>query len=237
MNIVIITLFPNMFDSFFKTSLVARSLKKNIANISVFDMRLVASDNHKTVDGKPFGGGVGMVLRVDIVDQAIKEVMTKYDLSKKDTKIILTTPQGQTYNHKIAKNLSLNKNIIIICGHYEGYDERIRDLVDLEISIGDFVLTGGELPAMLIIDSLLRFHPGFLGKEQSNKEESFEIIGGQQLLEYPQYTKPREYNDQIVPDILLSGDHEKIRLWRLNEAQKRTRIKRPDLLNNPPVAD
>ena len=236
MRIDIITIFPQMFDSFLQTSLIARGIEKKVININIFDLRQVATDNHKTVDGKPYGGGPGMVLRVDIVDKAIQKVLKQTKIARKKTKIILLTPQGKVFNHPIGAELSMSERIIFICGHYEGFDERIRGFVDLEISIGDYVLTGGELPAMVIVDSIARNLKGFLGKESSLSEESFSLkIENSKLkivnsiLEYPHFTKPEIYKGKIVPEVLLSGNHQKIFDWRMTQAVSKTKKNRPDL--------
>lgn len=222
MKIDIITLFPKLFESVFSESLISRAQKQSIAEIKIHNLRDWSIDKYKTVDDKPFGGGPGMVMKVDVVDRAIQDLRSKIS----DPRIILLTPQGQTFNQKIAKRLSGYKNLILICGHYEGYDERIRSLVDEEISIGDYVLTGGEIPAMVIVDSVVRLLPGVVGKEESLQEESFSA--GQ--LEYPQYTRPEEYQGKKVPPVLLSGNHAEIKKWRAEQSKKRTSSRRPDLV-------
>ncbi|OGD61268.1 tRNA (guanosine(37)-N1)-methyltransferase TrmD [Candidatus Beckwithbacteria bacterium RIFCSPLOWO2_02_FULL_47_23] len=221
MKIDIITLFPKLFDSVFSESLIKRAQTKKIAAIKIHNLRDWSIDKYKTVDDKPFGGGPGMVLKVDVLDRAISGLRSKIP----DPRIILLTPQGQTFNQKIAQRLSSYKNLILICGHYEGYDERIRTLVDEEISIGDYVLTGGEIPAMVIVDAVVRLLPGVVGKEASLLEESF----SQNLLEYPQYTRPEKYKNMSVPPILLSGNHAEIKKWREEQSKARTKMRRPDL--------
>ncbi len=189
---------------------------------------------YKKVDDTPYGGGVGMVMRIDVVDAALQSFKPKAQSSK--PKVILLTPQGKLFNQKKAYSLSQYSNLLLICGHYEGFDERIRELVDFEISIGDYILTGGEIPAMILVDSISRLIPGVLGKEESLKEESFTKkahglrLKAQSLLEYPQYTRPEKYKKWKVPKILLSGNHQKIADWRLGQAIKRTKKRRPDLL-------
>jgi tRNA (guanine37-N1)-methyltransferase len=232
MKIDIVTLFPNSFDSFLNTSLIARGIKKDILNIDVHDLRTFSTDRHRSVDDTPYGGGPGMVLRVDLIDKMINSILSKSLYNRKNTKIILLTPQGQKFDQTLALNLSNLEQIIYICGHYEGFDERVRTLVDLELSLGDFVLTGGELAAMVTIDAIARMIPNFLGKDESSHEESFGDINGQQLLEYPQYTRPQVFNNLSVPEILLSGNHAKIKEWRYNQAYLKTIERRPDLLNN-----
>jgi len=216
MKIDILTVFPQMFKQVFKLSIIGRAQKKKLVKIKVHNLRDWTTDKHKSVDDKPFGGGAGMVMKVDVVDRALQS-FTGYK--------ILLTPQGKKFNQQLAKKLSRQNNLILVCGHYEGFDERIRSLVDEEISIGDYVLTGGEIPAMAVIDAVVRLVPGVI-EEESLKEESF----SQNLLEYPQYTRPEKYKNMSVPKILLSGDHKKIAQWREKETKKRTKNRRPDLL-------
>ena len=221
-----------MFDAVLGESMLKIAQKKGIAKIAVHNLRDWTSDNHKTADDKPFGGGPGMVMKVEPVCLALEELgairQTKDQRPKtKDrTRVILLTPQGKRFDQKTAKRLSKEKRLILICGHYEGIDERIRSLVDEEISIGDYILTCGELPAMVLVDSVVRLIPGVLGKTESLNFESFDSG----LLEYPQYTRPAEYREMKVPEILLSGDHKKIESWRMEQALERTKERRPDLL-------
>lgn len=222
MKIDIITIFPELFKSAFESSIIARAKKKKLVQIKIHNLRQWTKDKHKTVDDKPFGGGPGMVMKVDIIDRAISDLRSKI----LDSRIILLTPQGKTFNQPLAQKLSGQKHLILICGHYEGFDERIRQLVDEEISIGDYVLTGGEIPAMVIVDSVVRLLPGVVGKEASLKEESF----SQNLLEYPQYTRPEIYKNMSVPKILLSGNHGEIKKWREKEALEKTKKRRSDLI-------
>lgn len=217
MRIDIITLFPKLFESVFSESLISRAQKQKIAAIKIHNLRDWATDKYKTVDDKPFGGGPGMVLKVDVVDRALKSLGSGYK--------ILLTPQGKVFRQPLAQQLSKKDHLILICGHYEGFDERIRDLVDEEISIGDYVLTGGEIPAMVIVDAVVRLLPGVIGKEASLAEESF----SQNLLEYPQYTRPEEYQGKKVPPVLLSGNHAEIKKWRAEQSKLRTKKRRPDL--------
>lgn len=224
MKIDILTLFPKMFEGFLNESLISRAQKKNILKIKVWDLRKFATDKHRTVDDSPYGGGPGMVMKVDVIDRALEKIKSKNLKAKPYT--LLLTPQGKKFDQKMALSLSQYSNLILICGHYEGYDERIRQLVDLEISIGDYILTGGEIPAMAVIDAITRLIPGVVGKMQSLKEESF----SQGLLEYPQYTRPEEYKGIKVPKVLLSGNHKKIAQWRKTQALKKTKKQRPDLL-------
>lgn len=180
------------------------------------------------MDDRPFGGGPGMVMRVDIMERAIDNVKCQMpnQVQSSKSKIIMMTPQGKPFTQKIAQKLAKEKNLILICGHYEGFDERIRSLVDEEISLGDFVLTGGEIPAMAVVDCVVRLLPGVIGKEASLEEESFSAG----LLEYPHYTRPENFKGKKVPQVLLSGNHAEIIKWRQEEAKKRTKKRRPDLL-------
>lgn len=224
MKFVILTLFPEAFQSYFNVSLVQRGLAKKFIEIKVVDLRDYADDPHRKVDDRPYGGGAGMVLRVDIIDKALRGLKAKK--GSKDKLIVLLTPQGKKFDQKLVTKIAKYKTVYLICGRYEGFDERIRSLVDMELSIGDFVLTGGELPAMTIVDAVSRLVPGFLGKAESLHEESF--TSG--MLEYPQYTRPEVYKKMRVPKILLSGDHGKVKTWREQESRKRTAKRRPDLL-------
>jgi len=221
MKIDILTIFPEMFKGPFDESLLKRAQDKGLVKIKIHNLRHWAKDKHKTVDDKPFGGGPGMVIKVEVIDQALN------DLKKKNSKTILLTPQGKAFNQKKAKSLSKLEHIILICGHYEGVDERIRqNLVDEEISIGDYVLTGGEIPAMVVVDTVVRLIPGVVGKKESLKEESF----SKGLLEYPQYTRPAEYKGWKVPEVLVSGNHEEIKKWREKQSKEKTKKQRPDLI-------
>lgn len=223
MKFIIITTQPNIYDSFLKTGLVARGILKKIIDVRLINLYDFGEGKHCSIDDTPYGGGAGMVLRVDIIDKALSTLKLKSKSEK--VKTILLTPQGEKFNQKIAKKLAKNKELILISGRFEGYDERIRGLVDEEISIGDYVLTAGDLPTMVLIDAISRQIPGFIEKSESIKEESFD----QNLLEYPQYTRPEVYNGKKVPKVLLSGNHAKIAAWRKSEAQKRTKKRRPDL--------
>ncbi|MBR0137575.1 MAG: tRNA (guanosine(37)-N1)-methyltransferase TrmD [Erysipelotrichaceae bacterium] len=219
MRITILTLFPEMFEGFLNTSIIKKARLKNIVEINVVDFRPFTEDKHTRVDEYPFGGGQGMVLMCQPILDALKSVR------KPESHVILTNPAGEQYNQKIARELVKKDDIIILCGHYEGYDKRISEYVDQEISIGDFVLTGGELPAMVITDSITRLVKGVIS-EDSTEDESFE----NDLLEYPQYTRPVDYEGHLVPEVLLSGHHENIRKFRLYESLKLTYQRRRDLL-------
>ena len=226
MKIDIITIFPQIFDSYLKESLIARAQKKRLINITVNNLRKWTNDPHKTVDDRPFGGGSGMVMQVEPIQRALLAIQKK---KRSRSKVILMCPQGEKFNQKMAKRLATGSDLIIICGHYEGIDERVRvHLADMQVSIGDYVLTGGELPAMVLVDALTRLIPGVLGDRNSLNFESFEG----NLLEYPQYTRPAQFKKWGVPEILLSGAHDKILVWRKEQSLKRTKQNRPDLIKN-----
>ncbi len=219
MKIDILTLFPQQFDSVFKESIIGRALEKKQVEIQMHNIRDFSLDPHKKVDDYGFGGGKGMVLMPQPIYDAIASVRTK------DSLVIMMTPQGIPYKQKMAYDLSQKKHIILLCGHYEGFDERIRDMVDMEISIGDFILTGGEIASMAIVDSIVRLLPGVI-EEESHIQETFH----DNLLDYPVYTKPVDFRGKKVPDVLLSGHHENIRKWRLEQSKLKTEKRRPDLL-------
>ena len=220
MKIDILTLFPNMFDGVFEESIIKRAIDTNKVEINLIDFREYTDDPHNKVDDTPYGGGAGMVLMCQPIFDCINSI--KGD----DSIVIMMTPDGVPYKQKQAYELSTKKHIIILCGHYEGFDDRIRSICDMEISIGDFVLTGGEIPAMVLVDSIVRLIPGVI-REESHLEDSF---NDNYLLDYPVYTKPRVYNGMEVPEVLLSGDHKKIDEYRYNESVKRTKLRRPDLI-------
>ena len=221
MQIDIITLFPDIFFGPFSESIIGRAISRGIVKINSVNLRDYTEDKHRTVDDTPYGGGPGMLMKAEPLFKAVE------DYRKNDSYVVLTTPQGEPYKQKTAEELSQKKHLLFICGHYEGVDERVRtNLVDREISIGDYVLTSGNLPAMVIIDSLVRLLPGVLGDYESVKDESFAA----DLLEYPQYTKPADFKGLKVPDVLLSGNHKLIRNWRKEQALIRTKERRPDLL-------
>jgi len=221
MKIDILTLFPKMFKGPFDESIIKRAQKKGLIEIQTHDLRKWTKDKRKTVDDRPFGGGTGMILMVEPIYKALR------DLKNKNSKVILMDPRGRTFNQKIAGNLAKEKHLIFICGHYEGVDERVKKhLVDEEISIGDYVLTGGELPAMIIIDTLIRQIPGVLIKPEASSKESF----SENLLEYPQYTRPANFKGWKITEVLLSGNHKKIDKWRQKKSLEITKKRRPDLL-------
>jgi len=219
----ILSIFPEMFQTPFDCSLIKKALDKQLIEIHIHDIRRYALDKHRMTDDYPYGGGGGMVMKVDPIARALDDV----DPARDNAQVILLTPQGETFKQEIAEELSRYSRIILICGHYEGVDERVREhLVDREISIGDYVLTGGELPAMIIVDAVSRLVPEVLGNRESALFDSFSTG----LLEGPHYTRPQEYRNWKVPDVILSGDHEKINEWRRRKSLKRTLARRPDLL-------
>lgn len=227
MIIDILTLFPAMFDGVFGESMLKIARLKGIVEITTHDIRDWTEDRHRTADDKPYGGGPGMVMKVEPLDRAITDLKKKSEEKGKTPVIILMTPQGEKFNQVMAKNLSETEHLILISGHYEGFDERVRTLVDMEISVGDYILTCGEIPAMTVCDAVVRLIPGVLGSGECLKDESFE----QGMLEYPQYTRPAEYKGLKVPEVLFSGDPKIIDKWRKEKALERTALRRPDLLN------
>lgn len=226
MKIDILTLFPEMFDGPFGASIIKRAREKGLLDITMTNIRDFTHDKHRIVDDYPFGGGAGMVMKPEPIFEAVEFVRSNSPGQR--PVVILLCPQGEAFNQEMAKKLAEEKHLVFICGHYEGVDERVKEkLVDYEISIGDFVLTGGELPAMVITDAVARMIPGVLKEEESFLTDSF--FDG--FLGFPQYTRPREYEGMNVPDVLLSGDHAKIRDWRRKMSLVRTLKRRPDLIN------
>ncbi|MDO8756713.1 MAG: tRNA (guanosine(37)-N1)-methyltransferase TrmD [Elusimicrobiota bacterium] len=220
MKIDFVTLFPGMFPSVMDASMMARAKDKGLLDWSCVNPRDFTEDKHNKVDDRPFGGGPGMLMMVEPIDKAIKSVR------KKKSKVILLSPQGKSFDAGTALRLSKEDHLVLVCGHYEGLDERASSLFDEEMSVGDYILTGGELPAMLVADAVVRLIPGVLKKEDAAVSESF--AAG--LLDFPQYTRPRVWRGREVPEILFSGDHKKIAEWRQDAARKATKKKRPDLL-------
>lgn len=221
MKFDVLTLFPEMFEPL-KQSIIKRASEKKLIDINLVNIRDFSEDKHNKVDDTPYGGGAGMLMKADVVDRAYNSVKSE------NAKVIYLTPQGKTLNQKIVKDLSKQEHLILLCGHYEGIDQRVLDkIVDEEISIGDYVLTGGELPAMVLIDSVSRYVEGVLSNE-STEEESF----SNGLLEYPQYTRPEVFDNVKVPDVLISGHHENIRKWRRERSLENTFKKRPEMLEN-----
>lgn len=229
MKIDILTLFPEMFEGVFGSSILKKAQEKDAVELKVTNFRDYTMNKHGKVDDYPYGGGAGMLLAPQPIFDAVEDIK-----GDSNPRIILLCPQGETLTQKKAEELSKEEHLIMICGHYEGYDERIREyLVTDEISIGDYVLTGGELGAMVITDSVVRLLPDVLGKKESHMNDSFSTG----LLEHPQYTRPPEFNGMKVPDVLLSGNHKNIDEWRKNESLYRTYSRRPDLLENYPLTD
>ena len=224
MKIDILTLFPDMFRGPFDESIIKRAQNKGFVEINIHNIRDWATDKHKTVDDRPFGGGIGMIMKVDVLDRAIQNLHS----GKTKTKVILLDAGGRKLTQKEAKKLSRIKHLILIAGHYEGVDSRVHEkIADEVISIGDYILTGGELPAMVLADAIVRLLPKVLEKPSATAFESFSPSA---LLEYPQYTRPESYKGWNVPKILLSGNHKEIEKWRLNKSIKKTKERRPDLL-------
>ncbi len=225
MRFDIFTLFPEVFNPYFETSILKRAIQNNLVDIQLHNIRDWTTDKHHTTDDTPYGGGGGMVMKPEPVFAAIESVLG----TQRVFPSILLTPQGRPYNHKIAKQLAGEDRIALLCGHYEGVDERIREhLVSDEISVGDYVLTGGELAAMIVVDSVSRFLPGVLGDPEGADDDSF----ASGLLEYPHYTRPEDFRGWKVPEVLLSGNHKAIAQWRREQALKRTLLRRPDLLKS-----
>jgi len=222
LTIDVFTLFPNVFKSPLGESILKIAQEKGLVQIRVHNLRDYTSDRHRTADDKPFGGGPGMVMKLEPIDRAFKNICT--DGQRK----IFLTPQGRTFTQDMARRLAQTPKIALLCGHYEGVDERVREgLIDEEIALGDFVLTGGEIPALCVIDAVTRLVPGVLGNTSSLDDESF----NNGTLDYPHYTRPRVYQGKAVPETLVSGNHKEIDAWRKKEAAKRTRLRRPDLLD------
>jgi tRNA (guanine37-N1)-methyltransferase len=216
----IFTLYPEYFPGYLNKGLFGKAMNEKIWNLETVNIRDYTFDKHKTVDDTPYGGGSGMIIKADVLAKSLDENI------KEKEKIIYLSPKGKLFDHKYAKELSTEKTLNLICGHFEGIDERIIQNRNIEeVSIGDFVLSGGEVATFVVLDAILRFIPGVLGNENSTQDESFE----NGLLEYPQYTKPQNWEDKSVPDVLLSGDHAKIKDWRLSQSEAITRVRRPDM--------
>ena len=221
MKIDVLTLFPAMFAGPLDESIIMRARKKGLLDLQIHQLRDWTHDRHKTVDDKPFGGGPGMLMKVEPLFEAVES------LQRPETKVILLSPSGRKFSQEIARELSQEKDLLLVTGHYEGFDERVREsLADDELSIGDYVLTNGALPAMVVIDAVARLLPGVLGDDDSSRDESF----SHGLLEYPQYTRPAEFRGMKVPEVLLNGNHAEIEKWRREQAKLRTKEQRPDLL-------
>ena len=222
MRIDILTLFPEMFDGVLSASMLGRAQANGLIDIRVHNIRDYTDNKHKKADDYPFGGGAGLVMMAQPIYDCMDAV-----LEDGTARRILMTPRGRTLNQKIAKELSGEERLVLLCGHYEGVDERVMEIIDDEISVGDYVLTGGELPAMIVVDCVSRLIPGVLGSEDSAADESF----SEDLLEYPQYTRPASFRGMDVPEILLNGHHAKIQAWRKEQARLKTALNRPDLLS------
>ena len=221
MKIDVITLFPAMFAGPLDESIIKRAREEGRLDLAIHNLRDYAHDRHKTVDDRPFGGGPGMLLKPEPIFEAVE------DLKRESTRVILLSPSGRPFNHAIARELAGLEHLLMVSGHYEGFDERVRErLADDELSIGDYVLTNGALPVMVIIDAVTRLLPGVLGDDESARDDSF----SHGLLEYPQYTRPAEFRGMKVPEVLFSGDHAEIARWRAEQARLRTQARRPDLL-------
>ncbi len=228
MRIDILTIFPEMFEGVLGSSMLGRARQNGLVDIRVHNIRDYTDNKHKKTDDYPFGGGAGMVMMVQPIFDCVDAV-----LDGEKARRILLSPRGRTLNQKIAKELAAEERLLLLCGHYEGVDERVMTIMDEELSIGDYVLTGGELPAMVLTDCLSRFIPGVLGSEESAADESF----SEGLLEYPQYTRPAEFRGMEVPEVLLNGHHAKIQAWRLEQARLKTALNRPDLLTENTVGE
>ncbi|HXZ36844.1 MAG TPA: tRNA (guanosine(37)-N1)-methyltransferase TrmD [Thermodesulfobacteriota bacterium] len=226
----ILTIFPEIFRSPLSESLIKKALDKGVLQVRIWNLRDFTEDKHRTTDDYPYGGGAGMVMKADPIFRAVEEIKA----NNPDARTLLLTPQGERFHQGLAKGLSEQKHWILICGRYEGLDERVRlGVVDREISIGDYVLNGGEIPALVFLEVISRYVPGFLGSEQSVEEETF----SDGLLEYPQYTRPPVIRGMEVPEILLSGNHAEIKRWRRRESLKRTYLRRPDLLERADLSE
>jgi len=241
MKITILTLFPKMISGFFEESIIKRAQDKKLVEIEIINLRDFAIDDYGTVDDRPYGGGAGMILRIEPLSKAIQFVKSKFQIPKskqnpirqsadKIQKVVLTSAKGKIFNQQLAIDYLQLDHLVIIAGHYEGVDERVLDYVDEEVSLGDFIMTGGEITASAIADSVVRLIPGVLKKKDATKNETFNI-NGKKLLEYPQYTRPEIFDNKKVPEVLLSGDHKKIKDWQIKKAYEKTQKKRPDLLD------
>ncbi len=229
MKFNVLTLFPNMFSSPLQESILGKAVEKGLIQIQTVNIRNFALDKHQVVDDAPYGGGQGMVMKVEPIARAIESVKSQ----DRSAWTIYLTPQGKPLDQDLARRLSTRPHLVLLCGRYEGVDERAKEFIDEEISIGDYVLTGGELAAMVLIDAVSRFIPGVLGSDRSAEDDSF----FNSLLEYPQYTRPVDFRGRRVPEVLLSGNHSAISLWRRQEAIKRTSSRRPDLLAKASLTD
>lgn len=227
MRFDVLTLFPDMFPGYLSQSILNKAIERGLVEIHVHNIRDWTTDRHRKVDDTPYGGGPGMVLMVEPVVNCVRDVQA---MDSRPGTVVLMTPQGQRLNQPLVETLSEQARLIVLCGRYEGFDQRVIEILKpIELSIGDYILNGGEVAAMVVVDSLVRMVPGVLGDEQSNVDDSFST--GNRLLEYPQYTRPREFEGHAVPDVLLSGNHQAIEDWRHEQSLKQTKIKRSDLLD------
>lgn len=232
MRIDVLTLFPEIFSGYLGQSILKLAIERSLVEVCLHNIRDWSADKHQSVDDRPFGGGPGMVLRPEPVVECVEAVRA---MAAPPGKLVVLTPVGQTLTQRKVEQLAQQPRLLLLCGRYEGFDQRVIDILEPEeISIGDYILGGGEAPAMVVIDAVARLLPGVLGDEESNKHDSFS--GDERLLEYPQYTRPREYRGRSVPPILLSGDHGAIARWRKEQSLKRTQERRADLLSGPPGA-
>ena len=227
MRFDILTLFPDMFPGYLSRSLLNKAIEKGIVEVHLHDLRSWTDDPHRKVDDRPFGGGPGMILMVDPVVRAVEAIQQMAD---QPAQVILTTPQGKRLNQRYVEDLAANQRFLLLCGRYEGFDQRVIDILKpLEVSVGDYILNGGEVAAMVMVDTLVRMVPGVLGHQESSVQDSFSR--GNRMLEYPQFTRPREYRGLSVPEILLSGNHPEIEKWRSEQSLLRTKERRSDLLD------
>jgi tRNA (guanine37-N1)-methyltransferase len=230
MEVHIVTLFPDLFASPLKESILGKAIDRGVVDVAVHDLRDHAQDKHRTADDAPYGGGAGMVLKPEPIIRALRAI----EAEAGPATVVLLTPQGIPFSQALAQRLSKEERLVLLCGRYEGVDERVRlHFTDLEISIGDYVLMGGEIPALVVLDATLRLLPGVVGDELSIQEDSFQTG----LLDHPHYTRPAEAEGHKVPEVLISGNHEAIRRWRRKESLRRTRARRPDLLETAPLTD
>lgn len=233
MTISVLTLFPEMFEGPFSHSIVKNAVNKKLIDIRYVNLRDFGIGKHKIVDDRPYGGGKGMILRIDVLYDAISDIKNNFAKKKEvKQKVVLLDPSGTKYSQKKAKEFSKLDHLILVCGHYEGFDGRIKEFIDEEISIGDYVLTGGEIPSMVIVDSVARLVEGVIADTASDTESFSDSFETSKLLEYPQYTRPEKYKNLEVPKILLSGNHEDIKNWRKEQSLTITKTKRPDLLKS-----
>ncbi|MCH7922916.1 MAG: tRNA (guanosine(37)-N1)-methyltransferase TrmD [Nitrospinae bacterium] len=230
MEVHIVTLFPDIFASPLKESILGKAIDRGVVDVAVHDLRDHAQDKHRTADDAPYGGGAGMVLKPEPIIRALRAI----EAEAGPATVVLLTPQGIPFSQALAQRLSKEERLVLLCGRYEGVDERVRlHFTDLEVSIGDYVLMGGEIPALVVLDATVRLLPGVVGEERSIHEDSFQTG----LLDYPQYTRPAEAEGHKVPEVLISGNHEAIRRWRRKESLRRTRARRPDLLETATLTD